>query len=246
MMKMNYKRILIKISGESLANADQSECIHIDGLRRIIQELVEIHGHGTEIALVVGGGNIWRGATQNLGEYIDRASSDHIGMMATVMNAIALQSALSSHGLPSHTMSAVEVAGLCPAYNRRQALTWLQQKHIVIFAAGTGTPFFTTDTAAVLRAIDLGCDAMFKGTKVNGVYSDDPIRNPNATFYDRLDYQTVLSQNLKVMDMTAILLAQEHCMPLVVFSMFESGAFKKVLTRQGIYTIISNEPCDFK
>lgn len=232
----SYKRVLLKLSGEALMG--QAEFgIDQATVERIAADIAGVHALGHEVCLVVGGGNIFRGLSASAKGF-DRANADYIGMLATVMNAIALQNALETIGVPSRVLSAIPIAALCEPYIRRRALRHLEKKRVVIFAAGTGNPFFTTDTAAALRASEMGCDVILKGTQVDGVYSDDPRTNADAQRYDRLSYMDLLSRDLKVMDASAVSLARENNIPILVFSIHEPGALPHVLKGEARATLI--------
>ncbi|NOZ42894.1 MAG: UMP kinase [Alphaproteobacteria bacterium] len=235
----NYRRVLLKLSGEALMGA-QEYGIDPEMVGRIAGEIKTVKELGVEICLVVGAGNIFRGMT-GVASGFDRTSADHMGMLATVMNAIAMQNALERQGVDSRVQSAFPIASVCEPYIRRKAIRHMEKGRVVVFAAGTGNPFFTTDTAAALRAAEMGCDGLLKGTQVDGVYSADPKTNPDAERYDRLDYNTVLSQDLKVMDTSAIALARENNIPIVVFSIHKHGEFARVMCGQGRFTIIARE-----
>jgi uridylate kinase len=214
--------------------------IDFETVDRITTEIKAVHQMGGEVCLVIGGGNIFRGvagATQGM----QRASADYMGMLATVINALALQHALESHGVPSRVMSAIRMDTVCEPYIRRRAIRHMEKGRVVIFAAGTGNPFFTTDTAAALRAAEMGCDALLKGTQVDGVYSADPKKDKSATRYETLTYMDVLQQDLKVMDASAISLARENRIPILVFSLHDEGGFAKVLAGTGRCTTITGE-----
>ncbi len=233
-----YKRVLLKISGEALMGEgqygiDQGVC------ERIAQEVVAAVKGGTEMCLVIGGGNIFRGM-QGAAKGMERASADYMGMLATVMNALAMQNAIEALGGYARVLSAIPMVTVCEPYIRRRAMRHMEKGRIVIFAAGTGNPFFTTDTAAALRAAEMGCDALFKGTQVDGVYTADPKKDPNATRYERLSYHEVLARDLKVMDQSAISLMRENGIPIVVFSIQTRGGLADVLAGRGICTTISD------
>jgi uridylate kinase len=233
-----YRRVLLKCSGEALMG-DDPYGINFNTVDAIARDVKEVCEMGVEVALVIGGGNIFRGisgATQGMA----RASADYIGMLATVMNALAMQHALESRGVETRVQSAIPMTSVCEPYIRRRAVRHLEKGRVVIFAAGTGNPFFTTDTAAALRAAEMKCDAFLKGTQVDGVYSADPKKDPNAVRYDKLGYLEVLSRDLKVMDATAISLARESAIPIVVFSLQEPGSFAKILTGEGRCTVIED------
>lgn len=238
-MTMKYRRVLLKCSGEALMGSTPYG-IDFETVDRITTEIKAVHQLGGEVCLVIGGGNIFRGvagATQGM----QRASADYMGMLATVINALALQHALESHGVPSRVMSAIRMDTVCEPYIRRRAIRHMEKGRVVIFAAGTGNPFFTTDTAAALRAAEMGCDALLKGTQVDGVYSADPKKDKSATRYETLTYMDVLQQDLKVMDASAISLARENRIPILVFSLHEAGGFAKVLAGTGRCTTITGE-----
>jgi uridylate kinase len=234
--KARFKRVLLKISGEALMGKGQYG-IDQETVRRIAGEVVEAQALGVEICLVLGGGNIFRGVSQAAGG-MERASADYMGMLATVMNALAMQNALESLGKFTRVMSAIEMTAICEPYIRRRAIRHMEKGRIVIFAAGTGNPFFTTDTAAALRAAEMGCDALMKGTQVDGVYSADPKKDPKAIRYERLSYHRVMVEDLKVMDQAAIALTRENGIPIVVFPIGEKGGVVGALTGQGPSTII--------
>lgn len=206
-------------------------------LDRMANEVAELIHLGVEVGLVIGGGNLFRGKVLSQAG-LGRVTGDHMGMLATVMNALALRDALERIDLPARIMSAIPMPGVVDSYHRRKAITHLRDGHVVIFAAGTGNPFFTTDTAACLRAIEIGADVVLKATKVDGIYTDDPIKNPAAVRYDYLTYKQVLSDGLQVMDSTAICLCMEHGMPLQVFDMTNTGALKRIVAGERVGTIV--------
>jgi uridylate kinase len=227
----------LKISGEFLVG-DQGFGIDVKTIDRIASEIKQIYEEQYDICIVIGGGNIFRGiAGASYGMH--RAAADNIGMLATVMNSIAFQNSLEKIGVPTRVMSAISMPNVCESYIRRKALRHLEKKRIVIFAAGSGNPYFTTDTAAILRALEVGCDVLMKATKVSGVYDCDPMENPNATLFKALSYKEVLEKNIRVMDQTAITLASENNIPIFIFSMKEDGILKKVLSGKGVFSIIS-------
>lgn len=205
---------------------------------RVSQEIADVHNTGTEIALVIGGGNIFRGISGAL-YGMDRVGSDHMGMLATVINGLALKNALKRHNIDTRVMSAVPIPAICESFIHDRAISHLTKKRVVIFVAGLGSPFFTTDTAATLRASEMNCNALFKGTKVPGVYDQDPEHNPEANRYSKLSYTQVLTDNLKIMDAPAIALASEINLPIIIFSIREPGGLNSALAQQGNYTIIS-------
>ncbi|MBP9694184.1 MAG: UMP kinase [Alphaproteobacteria bacterium] len=231
-----YKRVLIKISGESLLGKQQYG-IDSDKIEAISKEVKKVLDMGVEVGLVVGAGNIFRGVS-SAAKGIDRAHADYMGMLATVMNALALQSALEHLNIQTHVMSAIPMDQICEPYVRRKAMHHIGHGSVVIFAAGTGNPFFTTDTAAALRASEMGCDALLKATNVDGVYCSDPKKNSDAKKYQKLTYMEVLSQDLKVMDASAVSLARENDIPVVIFSIHKENAFLDVICGQGDFTII--------
>lgn len=234
-----YRRVLLKVSGEALMGDGQFG-IDVTTIDRIAADVKQAHDAGTQICLVVGGGNIFRGLAGSA-KGIDRSTADYMGMLATVMNALALQAGLERIGLPSRVQSAIAMNNVCEPYVRRRAIRHMEKGRVVIFAAGTGNPFFTTDTAAALRAAEMMCDAMLKATQVDGVYSADPKKVPDAVRYDSLSYHKVLSENLQVMDAAAISLSRENRIPILVFSLADKGAFAKVLRGEGRATIIEEK-----
>lgn len=233
-----YKRVLLKVSGEALMG-DQQYGINVETVDRIAREIKQATDIGVEVCLVIGGGNIFRGLS-GAAKGMERASADYMGMLATVMNALAMQNALERFGVPTRVLSAIPMMTICEPYVRRRAVRHMEKGRVVIFAAGTGNPFFTTDTAAALRATEMGCDAILKGTQVDGVYSADPHKVKDAERYDRLTYMDVLAKDLQVMDTSAIALARENGIPIIVFSIHNDGGFVNVLTGAGRCTIISD------
>ena len=234
-----YKRVLLKISGEALmGEADYG--LDPEAVGRIAADVRQVHEMGVQACLVIGGGNIFRGL-RAAATGMDRATADYMGMLATVINSLAMQSALEKLGVTTRVQSAIPMATVAEPYIRRRAVRHMEKGRVVIFGAGTGNPFFTTDTAAALRASEMGCDALLKGTKVDGVYDADPVEVKDAKRYDRLDYLEVLTKDLGVMDHAAISLARENDIPILVFSIYESGAFAEVLGGSGRYTIIEHE-----
>ncbi|GJL95811.1 MAG: uridylate kinase [Hyphococcus sp.] len=234
-----YKRVLLKISGEALMGPGQYG-IDNDTVTRIANEVKDAKELGVELGLVIGGGNIFRGVSP-AAKGMERASADYMGMLATVMNALAMQSALEQIGLYTRVVSAIEMTAICEPYIRRRALRHMEKGRVVIFAAGTGNPFFTTDTAAALRSAEMGCDALFKGTQVDGVYSADPKLDPDAERFEHLTYHEVLMRDLKVMDQAAISLTRESGIPIVVFPIGEGGGIVGALTGTGASTTISDK-----
>ena len=233
-----YKRVLLKISGEVMMG-DLEYGIDRATVERLARDVQEVHDLGVEVSVVVGGGNIFRGI-KGAAQGLDRATADYIGMLATVMNALALQNALEHIKVPTRVQSALPITTVAEPYIRRRAERHMEKGRVVIFAAGTGNPFFTTDTAAALRASEMGCDLILKGTKVDGVYDADPVKVPTAKRYEQLNYLQVLSQDLCVMDAAAISLARENAIPILVFSIYEPGAFARVLAGQGKFTLVSD------
>jgi uridylate kinase len=234
-----YRRILLKVSGEVLMG-EQSFGIDLKTLDAVAADIAEVARQGVELCLVIGGGNIFRGLSM-AGKGIERASADNMGMLATVMNALALQSALEKIGVHTRVQSAIPMDAVCEPYIRRRAQRHLEKGRVVIFAAGLGAPFFTTDTAAALRAAEMGADALLKGTSVDGVYTADPKKDPAAKRYERLSYLEVLAQDLKVMDASAIALMRDNAIPIVVFSIRERGSLRRVLQGEGVFTTIAND-----
>ncbi len=233
----SYKRVLLKLSGEGLLG-EREYGLDPETVERICAEIVVVHKMGVDISLVIGAGNIFRGVS-GAAQGIERTTADYMGMLATVINALAVQSVLESKGAPTRVMSAIPMSMVCEPYIRRRAERHMEKGRIVIFAAGTGNPFFTTDTAAALRAAEMGCDALLKGTQVDGVYSADPLKDPDAERYETLSYQDVLSQNLRVMDTSAIALSRENNIPILVFSIHDEQAFADVVCGRGRCTIVS-------
>ncbi|MCG8492296.1 MAG: UMP kinase [Sneathiellales bacterium] len=229
-----YKRVLLKCSGEALLG-NQQYGIDVETASRIAGDIKEAHDQGVEVCVVVGGGNIFRGVS-GTAQGMDQANADYMGMMATVMNALALQHAIEKEGMDSRVLSAIPMASVCEPYIRRRAERHLERGRIVIFAAGTGNPFFTTDTAAALRAAEMKCDALLKGTNVDGVYDKDPKKHDDAKRFETLTHLEVIANDLKVMDAAAISLARENNIPILVFSIQENGAFAKVLQKEGRFT----------
>ena len=237
--KMPWRRVLMKMSGEALLG-DMPSGHDRAVLERLANDVAAVQEIGVQQCLVIGGGNIVRGASM-AGSGIDRASADYMGMLGTVINALAVQAFIERAGVPSRVMSAIPMAAVCEPYIRRRAIRHLEKGRVVLFAAGTGNPFFTTDTGAALRAAEMNCDAILKGTQVDGVYSADPKKDPDATRYDRLTYQKVLADELRVMDASAISLARESRIPIVVFRVREAGAYARVVRGLGPHTVIGGE-----
>ena len=234
-----YNRILLKLSGEALMG-NGSYGIDPETATRVSNEIKQAREIGTEVCVVVGGGNIFRGM-KGAAEGLDRSTADHMGMLATVMNALALQNSLEQIGVDTRVLSAIPMASVSEPYIRRRAIRHLEKGRVVIFAAGTGNPFFTTDTAAALRAAEMNCNALLKGTQVDGVYDSDPKTNPNAVRYESLGFMDVLRQDLKVMDASAISLSRENNIPIVVFSIHAENELVNVLQGKGTCTIVGEE-----
>ena len=236
--KFAYKRVLLKVSGEALMG-EQAYGIDVDVARNVAEELKRVHELGVEVAVVVGGGNIFRGVSKSAGN-MDRSSADYIGMLATVMNAVVLQDALEKVDVHTRVLSAIDIPQLAESFIRRRAVRHLEKGRIVIFAAGTGNPYFTTDSAAALRALEIKADIIMKATKVDGVYSADPMKDPKAERYNEITYQEVLERQLKVMDASAISLCMDNNLPIIVFNMKEPGNITRVVTGQpGVGTRVS-------
>ncbi|MEK6655965.1 MAG: UMP kinase [Nitrospirota bacterium] len=236
MPKIRYKRIMLKISGEALMG-DRGYGIDPVVINTIANEIKEVYKLGIQIAVVIGGGNIFRGLVASASG-MERASADYMGMLATVLNALALQDALEKRGVLTRVQTAIEMRELAEPYIRRRAIRHLEKKRVVIFAAGTGNPYFTTDTAASLRAMEIGAEVILKGTKVNGVYDSDPMKNKNAKKFDKLNYLDVLQKGLKVMDATAISLCMDNSLPIIVFNLKKSGNIKRIVLGEKVGTIV--------
>jgi len=234
-----YRRILLKISGEALMG-DQEYGLDPAMLGHVAGEIRSVHELGVQICLVIGGGNIFR-CVKGAAAGMERATADYMGMLATVINSLAMQSALERNGIVTRVLSAITMQAVCEPYIRRRAIRHMEKGRVVVFAAGTGNPFFTTDTAAALRASEMGCDALLKATKVDGVYSADPKKVADARRFDRLSYLEVLSRDLQVMDASAISLARENRIPILVFSIHNPGGFADVVSGNGLFTIITEE-----
>ena len=235
----HYKRILLKLSGEALMGKEQFG-IDADAVDALAREVLAARQHCPQLCLVVGGGNIFRGMAAAARGF-DRASADYMGMLATVMNALALQGALEKLGAETRVQSAIPMASVSEPYIRRRALRHIEKGRIVLFAAGTGNPYFTTDTAAALRAAEMGCDALFKGTSVDGIYTADPKKVSDAKRYDHLSFNRVLSDNLQIMDAAAVALCRDNDIPIVVFNIRQPGNLAEVLAGRGTATIVQNE-----
>ncbi|MGH6988506.1 MAG: UMP kinase [Stellaceae bacterium] len=234
---IRYRRILLKLSGEALMG-EQGFGLDADMIARVAAEAKMVHALGTEICLVIGGGNIFRGLT-GAAAGMERAQADYMGMLATVINSLAMQSALERVDVPTRVQSAISMQAVCEPYIRRRAIRHMEKGRVVIFAAGTGNPFFTTDTAAALRASEMGCDALLKATKVDGVYTADPKLHPAAERFERLSYLDMLSRDLQVMDAAAVSLARENRIPILIFSIVEAGGLAQIIRGEGRFTIIS-------
>ena len=233
-----YKRVLLKVSGEALMGEGQYG-IDVATVDRIADEVKDALAQGSQVCMVIGGGNIFRGLT-GAADGMDRSSADYMGMLATIMNALAMQNGLERKGVQTRVLSAIPMTSVCEPYIRRRAMRHMEKGRVVIFAAGTGNPFFTTDTAAALRAAEMNCDALMKGTNVDGVYSADPKTDPSATRFERLSYMDVLSKAWKVMDASAVSLSRENKIPIIVFSIQASGAFTQVLQGKGACTLVED------
>ncbi len=231
-----YKRVLLKLSGEALMGKREYG-LDTETVARIALDVRDVVAMGVQVSLVIGGGNILRGA-KAAADGMDRAQADYMGMLATVMNALAMQNALEKRGVPTRVQSAIPMASVCEPYIRRRAVRHMEKGRVVIFAAGTGNPFFTTDTAAALRAAEMGCDALLKGTQVDGVYTADPRKVPDAARFEQLTYHEVLARDLAVMDASAISLARENDLPILVFNIHATGAFAQVMRGEGRFTTI--------
>ena len=239
MTELNFKRVLLKVSGEVLMG-DQGYGIDMKTVDTVASAIKRAVESGVEMCLVIGGGNIFRGLSKAAGD-MDRATADHMGMLATVMNALAMQAALEKIGVQTRVQSALTMNAVAEPYIRRRALRHLEKGRVVIFAAGVGAPFFTTDSGAALRAAEMGCDALLKGPSVDGVYTADPKKDKTATRYDRLSYQDVLAKDLRVMDASAIAMMRDTGIPIVVFSIREEGSLRRVLNGEGCFTVISGQ-----
>ena len=233
---LKYKRLLLKLSGEALMGK-QAYGIDMSVADRLAGDIAEATAAGAEIAVVIGGGNIFRGLS-GAAKGMDRATADYMGMLATVMNALAFQNALDHRGVAARVLSAIPMPTVCESYVRPKALSYLSKSQVVLFAAGTGNPFFTTDTAAVLRAIEMNCDAVLKATQVDGIYTEDPKKNADALRYERLTHDEAIEKNLAVMDTAAFALARENRIPIIVFSVNEPGAIPEALLGQGRATYV--------
>lgn len=233
-----YKRVMLKMSGEVLMG-EQEFGLDSDTVKRVATDIKQVVDLGVQVCVVVGAGNIFRGVS-GASQGMDRTTADYMGMLGIVINALALQNALEHIGVDTRVQSAIRMDSICEPYIRRRALRHMEKGRVVIFAAGTGNPYFTTDTAGALRASEMDCDAIFKGTKVDGVYSADPQKDKTATHFKKISYIDVLTKDLRVMDATAISLARENNIPIIVFSVREHGNFAKVVKSEGKFTIVSN------
>ena len=233
------RRVLLKLSGEGLMG-DREFGLDTQTISRIANEIKVVQSLGVQLCLVIGGGNIFRGV-EAASQGLERGPADYMGMLATVINALALQGALESSGIHTRVLSAIPMATVCEPYIRRRAARHMEKGRVVIFAAGTGSPYFTTDTAAALRAVEMDCEILLKATQVDGVYSADPLKDSGAIRYDRLSYREVLAKDLRVMDASAVSLCRENKIPILVFSLHSEGEFAKVLLNSGTYTVISDE-----
>jgi uridylate kinase len=240
-MPLKYRRVLLKISGEILAG-DQGYGIQPSVLANLASEIADVMTMEVEMAIVIGGGNIFRGLAASASG-MERASADYMGMLATMLNALALQNVLEKADIPTRVLSAIEMRQLAEGYIRRRAIRHLEKKRVVIFAAGTGNPYFTTDTAAALRAMEICADVILKGTKVDGIYDADPITTPTATRFTELPFLSVLNKSLKVMDATAITLCMDNDLPIIVFNLTSPGNIRKILEGNPIGTIVSKDAC---
>jgi len=234
-----YKRVLLKVSGEALMG-DREYGLDPETVDRVATEVQAVVALGIEVCLVIGGGNIFRGIS-GAAQGMERSAADYMGMLATVINSLAMQNALERLGVQTRVQSAIPMSTVCEPYIRRRAVRHMEKGRVVIFGAGTGNPFFTTDTAAALRASEMGCDALLKGTKVDGVYTADPHKDPNAVRYERLTYLEVLAKDLQVMDAAAIALARESKIPILVFSINEHDGFADIFRGRGRYTVVEGE-----
>ena len=233
-MKPRYERVLLKLSGEGLMG-NQDFGLDLPTMERIAEDIKVAKNIGVEICMVIGGGNIFRGMA-GVAEGLERSSADHMGMLATIINSLGVQSVLEAAGVNTRVLSAIPMTTVCEPYIRRRAIRHMEKGRVVIFAAGTGNPFFTTDTAAALRAAEMNCDALIKGTQVDGVYDADPKTNENAQRFDTLSYDKVIAHDLRVMDTSAIALSRENGIPIIVFSIHEAGGLRKIVRGGGTFT----------
>ncbi|MEE2745289.1 MAG: UMP kinase [Pseudomonadota bacterium] len=237
--EQRYKRVLLKLSGEGLMG-EREFGLDLPTMEKIALDIKAVTDLGTEVSIVIGGGNIFRGVA-GVVDGLERNSADHMGMLATIINALGVQSVLEATGVNTRILSAIPMATVCEPYIRRRAIRHMEKGRVVIFAAGTGNPFFTTDTAAALRAAEMNCNALMKGTQVDGVYNADPLNDPTARHYDSLGYKDILTHDLKVMDASAVSLARENNIPIVVFSIHTPGAFLETIKGRGKFTLISED-----
>lgn len=237
---MTMKRVLLKLSGEALCGEVGGFGLNPDTVREICEEIAEVHALGAEIAIVIGGGNIFRGLKGNA-QGMERSSADYMGMLATVINGVALQDALEKCGVQTRLLSALEIRQIAEPYIRRRAVRHLEKGRVVIFVAGTGNPFFSTDTAAALRAMEIGAEALCKATKVSGIYDKDPVKHSDATMYTRLSYDTFLADRVGVMDQTAVTLCRDNGLPIRVFALHERGNMKRVVMGEDVGTLVTEE-----
>ena len=235
-MALKYKRILLKLSGEALNGGDKSQIINPDILEQYAKAVKTVVETGCEVAIVIGGGNIFRGAAQKSG--IDRSQGDYMGMLATVINGMAIQSALESEGVKTRLLSVIKMEQIAEPFIRRRAIRHLEKGRVVIFGAGTGNPYFSTDSGGALRAVEIGADVLLKGTSVDGVYSDDPRKNPDATKYHEISFDEVIGKGLKVMDMTAFTLCKENKLPIIVFDMNQENNLLRLVEGEKIGTLV--------
>ena len=233
----SIKRVLLKLSGEALMG-NKNYGIETDTVVRLANEIKTVHDKGYQVGVVIGGGNIFRGM-EGSHHGIDRTTADYMGMLATVINALALQSAIERLGIEARVQSAIPMETICETYVRRRAAHHIHKGRVVIFAAGSGNPYFTTDTCAVLRANEMNCDVLLKGTKVDGIYSNDPIKDPSAKRYDTLTYEQVIREKLKVMDIPAIALARDNELPIIICSIYEKDCFIKAIKGEGTFTLVN-------
>lgn len=235
-MSLKYKRILLKLSGEALNGGDKSQIINTEILTQYAKEIKKVVDSGVEVAIVIGGGNIFRGASAQSG--IDRSQGDYMGMLATVINGMAIQSILESHGIKTRLLSAIKMEQIAEPFIRRRAIRHLEKGRVVIFGAGTGNPYFSTDSGGALRAVEIGADVLLKGTNVDGVYTADPRKDATATKYDEISFDEVISKGLKVMDMTAFTLCKENKLPIIVFDMNKEGNLNHLVNGEKVGTLV--------
>jgi uridylate kinase len=239
MQHPKYKRILLKLSGEALSGPDKKQVIDFDILQQFAKEVKTVVELGVQVAVVIGGGNIFRGASVEKSG-IDRVQGDYMGMLATVINSMAIQSSLEKHGMYTRLMSAIKMEQVAEPMIRRRAVRHLEKGRVVIFGAGTGNPYFTTDSAGALRAIEINADAVLKGTRVDGIYTADPEKDPTATRYEKISYDEALGKNLKIMDLTAFALCKENNLPIIVFDMNKSGNLLRLVMGDSVGTLVTN------